>query len=403
MAIIPTLMKVIIGAVLIGAFLAAIILTNRTLLLPVESPTSPLVVAPTPSSSPLPTRLPNPPAEVKAIYFTSWNAATPSRLEEAIRLIKNTELNAIVINIKEETGTIAFNTRSPLIKALKAEEVRLTDFPALINRLHKEGIYVIARIVVFQDQHLPKVRPELAVRNAKTGEVWRDRKGLTWLDPASKEVWDYHIEIAREAARMGVDELNFDYIRFPSDGNLSLLRYPIWDGVKPKHEVIREFFGYLRKELGNLGIPLSADIFGLTTVNADDLGIGQILEHALRYFDFVSPMVYPSHYASGFIGYKNPALYPYEVIKYSLDKAVMRRNALLSATSTDDILVGKPEHQAPVRGEIRPWLQAFNLGADYTPQMIRKEIQAVYDAGLTAGWYLWNPSNVYNAAALLPE
>jgi hypothetical protein len=351
------------------------------------------MVTPTPSPSPFPTRLPNPPKTVKAIYFTSWTASKPSRIEEAINLIKNTELNAIVINIKEETGTIAFKTDSPLIKALGAEEVRIVDFSALINRLHQEGIYVIARIVVFQDQYLPKVRPDLAVKDNITGGIWRDRKGLAWLDPASQEVWKYIVEIAKEAIRLGVDEVNFDYVRFPSDGNLSRISYPIWKSKETtRREVIKSFFAYLRQELKQFGVPLSVDLFGLSTVNSDDLGIGQVLEDALPYFEFVSPMVYPSHYASGFIGYKNPAQYPYEVIKYSLDRAVLRRNALLATTtSTEPLKIAK----------IRPWLQAFDLGAVYTPQMIRKQMQAVYDAGLDAGWYLWNPANRYRIEAFI--
>jgi hypothetical protein len=389
-------MKVIVGiisAVIIGALLAKIISMNHTIVLPVKSPTPVLMVTSTPSPSPFPTRLPNPPKTVKAIYFTSWTASKHSRIEEAINLIKNTELNAIVINIKEETGTIAFKTDSPLIKALGAEEVRIVDFSALINRLHQEGIYVIARIVVFQDQYLPKVRPDLAVKDNITGGIWRDRKGLAWLDPASQEVWKYIVEIAKEAIRLGVDEVNFDYVRFPSDGNLSRISYPIWKSKETtRREVIKSFFAYLRQELKQFGVPLSVDLFGLSTVNSDDLGIGQVLEDALPYFEFVSPMVYPSHYASGFIGYKNPAQYPYEVIKYSLDRAVLRRNALLATTtSTEPLKIAK----------IRPWLQAFDLGAVYTPQMIRKQMQAVYDAGLDAGWYLWNPANRYRIEAFI--
>jgi len=377
-------------------------MTQRSFNIPLAGIAEPNIT-PTPSPSPLPTRLPNPPKEIKAVYLTSWSAGTPSKINEVIQLAKTTEINAVVIDIKDYTGKVVFATDNPLINKMGSVEVRIQGFPALINRLHKENIYVIVRIVVFQDLHLAKVRPDLAVRDA-AGKIWRDRKGLTWVDPASKDVWDYHVAIAKTAASFGVDELNFDYIRFPSDGNLAAIRYPVWKSKEAsEHQVIRQFFSYLRQNLEFTGTPLSADLFGLSTVNSDDLGIGQVLEDAFPYFDYISPMVYPSHYASGFIGYKNPAAYPYEVIRYSLDKAVMRRNALLAATSTDDTVVSEPEHQALVLGEIRPWLQAFNLGADYTPHMIRKEIQAVYDAGLTAGWYLWNPSNVYNAAALLPE
>lgn len=399
--------KLIGGAVFAGALVAAaLVFTNRSWVVDVKNLTAIPAATPNPSPSPLPTRLPNPPTEVKAIYFTSWSAGTPSKVEEAIRLIKHTELNAIVINIKEETGTIAFETANPLIESYHAEEVRIADFPGLINRLHQEGIYVIARIAVFQDQHLTAVRPDWAVKDSRSGGIWRDRKGLAWLDPASHEVWEYIAEIAKEAIRLGVDEVNFDYIRFPSDGNLATLQYPVWkSGEASRPDVLRAFFAYLRRELAPFGVPLSADLFGLATVNKDDLGIGQIIEDALAYFEFVSPMVYPSHYASGFIGFKNPAAYPYEVVKYSLDHAMARRNALLAsvtATTTDATVEGEAR-ETPKIGKIRPWLQAFDLGAVYTPDMVRKQMQATYDAGLDAGWYLWNPANRYNAAALLRE
>ncbi|MBI1974892.1 MAG: hypothetical protein HYS57_00865 [Parcubacteria group bacterium] len=348
---------------------------------------------PIPSPSPSPIPLKQKPDIVKALYYTSWSAGTPSRMNEAIRLAKETEINAVVIDVKDFSGKVTFSTANPLIKKIGSEENRVGDFITLVNRLHQEGIYVIVRIAVFQDQHLLKVRPDLAVRNAQEG-IWRDHKGLGWVDPGSKEVWEYNVEVAREAAKAGVDELNFDYIRFPSDGKLENIKYTFSDlSVRSRRSIIREFFAYLHDSLKDTGAKLSVDLFGLSAVNTDDLGIGQVMEDAFPYFDFVSPMVYPSHYAAGFIGYKNPGAYPYEVIKYSLDKLVARRNTLLNSTSTPTIKVG----------EVRPWLQAFDLGAEYTPYMINREKQAVYDSGLTKGWFLWSPSNKYNPAALSPQ
>lgn len=366
------------------------------------SPTPTPRPSPVPSPSPSPIPLKEKPAVVKAIYFTSWSAGSQTRIREAINLIKSTELNAIVIDVKDYTGKVAFITSSPLIKKYGSEEMRIPDFPALVSRLHQEGIYVIARIAVFQDQELIKARPDLAVRDAQ-GMIWRDNKRLGWVDPGSRDVWEYNVEVAREAAKAGADELNFDYIRFPSDGDLNAIRYPFSDLTKKyRRQIIRDFFVFLSGSLKDTGVKLSIDLFGLSAVNRDDLGVGQYLEDALPYFDFVSPMVYPSHYASGFIGYQNPAAYPYEVIKYSLDNALSRRLAFLqpATTSTSTLPVEEPARHA---AEIRPWLQAFDLGAIYDAAMIRKEKQAVYDAGVTAGWFLWNPSNYYRSAALEKE
>jgi len=337
---------------------------------------------------------------VRAIYLTSWSAATPSRLREAISLAKTTEVNSVVIDIKDYTGTVVFKTESPLIGRLGGSVSRL-DLPALVDRLHAEGIYVIARIAAFQDQHLLTVRPYLAVRDPE-GRIWYDRKGLGWVDPASPEVWEYLVEIGRAAARAGVDELNFDYIRFPSDGDLSALRYPVYDvAVESRRQVIRRFFEYLTTQLRPTGAVLSADLFGLATVRPDDMGIGQIIEDAFLYFDYISPMVYPSHYARGFMQFANPADHPYQVVRYSLVRAEQRRAAFARMLASIPAGTGA---QAPIDriARIRPWLQAFDLGALYPPPVIRTQMEAVYDVGLTSGWMLWNPSNRYPPATFEP-
>ena len=371
--------------------------SSTPLLLPTVG--SPPARAPDPSPGPISSK--KTPETIKAIYLTSWSAATPSRVNQAIELIKNTELNGIVIDVKDYTGKVVFATSSPLIKQIGSEEHRLGDLAELVERLHQEGIYVIARMVVFQDQHLIKVRPDLAVRDS-AGRVWRDRKGLGWVDPASREVWEYNVEIAREAAGAGVDELNFDYIRFPSDGTISELRYPIFDERKEtKREVIRRFFEFLATELRPTGKQLSADVFGLVTIKGDDLGIGQVLEDAFLYFDFVSPMVYPSHYARGFLQFKNPAAHPYEVVRYSLERALWRRARLAEMIGglTIDSFSQEPLHPSEHLARVRPWLQAFDLGAPYPPEVIRTQMRAVYDTGLQYGWYLWSPSNKYQPAS----
>jgi len=325
------------------------------------------------------------PSYIKGIYINSWTAGNQSKMAHLLNLIKETELNAVVIDIKEVDGKIAFDTTSQLIKKLGTEEILIPNLKNLIRQLHQENVYAIARIVVFKDGTLPKIKPELALKN-KSGSLWQDWKGKTWLDPTSKEVWDYHIEIAKEAVKIGFDEINFDYVRFPSDGDISKIVYPAWDNQTSKPEIVREFFEYLNKELKPLGTFLSVDLFGLTMVREDDMNIGQILENAIPYFDFICPMVYPSHYPPDFEGYKNPADYPYEIITMNLAKGKER--------------IGNAETMPTGRqAKLRPWLQDFNLGAIYDKKMIELEKQAVYDTN-SYGWLLWNPSNRYTEEAL---
>jgi len=320
------------------------------------------------------------PPYIKGIYLTSWTAGNSQKIDYIINLIKHTELNAVVIDIKEVDGRIVFDTESKLINELKTERILISNPKKLIEKLHKENIYTIARIVVFKDMALPKNMLGVALKN-RGGELWRDWAGWTWLDPASKDVWDYHIELAKEAIKIGFDEINFDYVRFPSDGDISRIVFPAWDGRASRAEVIREFFKYIDKELRPFNTFLSVDLFGLTLWhdNNNDMNIGQILEYTAPYFDFICPMVYPSHYPEGFNGYKNPAAYPYEIIKANLLKGGER-------------IKGE-------RAKLRPWLQDFDIGANYDKEMIEAQKQAVYDTN-SYGWLLWNPSSRYTEEAL---
>ena len=337
------------------------------------------------------------PPSVKALYMTSWVAGTRDIRNRVVNLVNTTEANALVIDIKDYTGMIAFAVDDPYLKKFDSVEERIPDIKEFIEYLHSKGIYVIGRISVFQDPRLVKLRPDLAVKRSSDGAVWKDRKGISWIDAGAKEAWDYDVAIGKQAYAYGFDELNFDYIRFPSDGDMYNIAYPFSEG-KTKALVMKEFYAYLRQELGSSGAILSADLFGMVTTNADDLNIGQKLEYALPYFDYIGPMVYPSHYPAGFNGYPAPAKVPYAVVKFSMDRAHEKVKALAWSASTT------PEsREAKVHfGQIRPWLQDFDLGADYTAEMVRAQMQAAYDAGLTS-WMLWNAANKYTAGALLPE
>jgi len=334
--------------------------------------------------SPAPTvaknaKLTNPPEKINAIYATFWSASSAAKTDYLISLIKETQANALVVDIKDFSGSIAYKTGDPEIEKYKTESPVIKDVRALVDKLHSENIYAIARIVVFQDPALASVRPDLAVKDVRTGKVWLDSKKLAWMDPSSEEVWKYNESLAKNAFAMGFDEVNFDYIRFPSDGSLDDMSFPFHPENKTKRETIRDFFIHLRGALE--GETISADLFGLVTSASDDMGIGQYLEDAYGNFDFICPMVYPSHFASGFIGYKNPAEHPYEVVKYSGEQAKRRLAALIPEGESEKTL-------------LRPWLQDFNLGATYGENEVRLQIKAVSETS-DAGWMLWDPKNNY--------
>lgn len=331
------------------------------------------------------------PEAVKAIYMTSWVAGSVSFRNELVSLIETTELNSVVIDIKDYSGTVSFRISDPLLISIGSHENRIQDIRQFIKQLHDKNIYVIGRITVFQDSYLANARPDLAIKKESDGTVWVDYKNISYIDPGAREMWDYIVALSKESYAYGFDELNYDYIRFPSDGNMFDIYFPfseervLADPDRGKALILQEFFSYLNQELDSEGVVLSADVFGMTTTNYDDLNIGQILELIEPYFDYIAPMVYPSHYPVGFNNWENPNLFPYEVVKYSLDRGVER---LILANSS------------PLK--LRPWLQDFDYGGDYDVEEVRAQIQAVYDAGLTS-WMLWAASNIYTRGALEPN
>lgn len=352
------------------------------------------------------------PDAVKAIYMSQCVVGTPSFRDKLVTLINETEVNAVIIDVKDFTGKIAFPTDNPAVAPSVTDGCGARDMKDFVKRLHDHNIYVIARITVFQDPFYTAEHPELAVKRESDGGVWKDHKGLAFIDVGAKPFWDYIIEVSKETYDIGFDELNFDYVRYPSDGNMKDIAFMLEPG-ELKADKLEQFFSYLYENLSepwdnNENVPkLSADLFGYTTTNTDDLGIGQVLERALPYFDYVMPMVYPSHYNSGFIGIAKPATSPYEVVHYSMEEAVRRAKLLGSAknsTATTTEMMALREQAKKGHGNInslqlRPWLQDFDLGATYTPEMVRTQMQATYDAGLTS-WALWDAGNTYTRAAL---
>lgn len=366
---------------------------------------------------------------VKGVYMTAVvandksKAATKLR-NNIIRLLDTTELHGVVVDIKETDGVF-------LPESLK-------DF---IAELHKKDIWVIARLVVFNDTVEAKKRPEIALKR-KSGKLWLDQRGNAWLDPASPKTWEYIVGVSKKAIDYGFDEVQFDYIRFPSDGDVENIVYPVFNPkTQQKYDVLRGLFVYLNRELKAYkpDVILSADLFGYVAIQKSDLGIGQRMEDLGDSFDYISFMVYPSHYYTGFkvpadsrrglpaLDYpyksKNAAKVasnqPYDVVYRSLLVAsdfLAGKDVFSKATSS--VPVGEPATTTPLKevlvtaprskAKLRPWLQNFDLAFDtnrgiyYDVKKVRAQIDAAEAAG-SAGWMLWNPNNVYTEPALKKE
>lgn len=316
------------------------------------------------------------PKEIKGIYATGWMAGSVKWFPRLVQFVNETETNAIVIDVKDDTGTLSYHSQVEMVKRIHASENKISDPKAMIQTLRENHIFPIARIVVFKDPFLAKKNPEWAVKDINGG-LWYDRKGLNWVDPYNQELWDYIVDIAKEAIAIGFQEIQFDYVRFTSDGNIKRCVYPFNNG-ESREDVIKDFLKYARAKLQPYQIPVSADIFGLTTSVTDDQGIGQQFEKIINNVDIVSPMVYPSHYAFGTFGLKNPNEHPYETVLRGVSDAKKRID---EAGNTSTIL--------------RPWLQDFSLGYRYDRNEIQAQIKAVEDAGVKE-WIFWNPSCRYD-------
>lgn len=368
------------------------------------------------------------PEQVKAIYMTACVAGTPNFRQQLIQLARETEINSIVIDIKDYSGTISFSPESPAWQpAWAAAECGARDMRELVKTLHENDIFVIGRITVFQDPFYAPKHPELAVLRSDRTTVWQDGKGLSFIDVAAKPYWDHIIELSAESYNLGFDELNFDYVRYPSDGNMSDIYFPSSVAGQygmDKQANLEDFFAYLNKALDeenrfatwrheNTGRAsstpwTSADLFGMTTTNYDDLSIGQVQDRAAPYFDFVAPMVYPSHYPKTYLGLGNPNDYPYKVVYHAMKTGVDRMksettpmNGFLHqriGTSTPAVYK-KPTYDG---NRLRTWIQDFDYGGDYDAADVRAQIQASYDAGVNS-WMIWAPSNRYTRAALQTE
>jgi len=317
------------------------------------------------------------PEEVRGIHVTMALASLEGKLEEYLELVDE-GLNTIQLDVKDENGEVGF-LPSAVPLAIGVGAAKPYYKPREAARLARaKGVYLIGRVVTFEDPMLAAGRPELAIKNPD-GTIWRNRAGLGWTNPYDRRVWDYNVSIAEVAARAGFDEIQFDYVRFPTDGNVDSIVYPNKTSTAPGW-VITEFLHYASKRLKPLGVRVSADVFGLAATR--DLGIGQIPRRIAKYVDAIYPMVYPSHYGPGEYGLDEPNAAPGETVEWSLSD--FRR----------ELRNGK--------AELIPWLQDFSYGRTYGLADVKAQIEAARLMG-ARGYLLWNPLGVYTPGALAPE
>ncbi|HET7230633.1 MAG TPA: putative glycoside hydrolase [Longimicrobium sp.] len=331
----------------------------------------------------------NAPAQIRGLYINAYAAGSRTRLPQLLKIADETEINAFVVDVKDEKG-IRYHTDLPLQHSLEQPgEVTIRDLKALVDTMHAHRLYAIARIVVFKDPILSKARPDWSVK-APGGGLWHDKKGNTWVSPWDPNVWNYNIQIAEQAARAGFDAIQYDYVRFAEPyASLPPQVHPLAKG--DRSDAIAAFLNEAKRRLHPLGVMVQADVFGLVPNDPKDVNIGQQWETVASTADHVNPMMYPSHYLPVHLpGVPKPDLMPYQTIFKSAGMARLRNDRLREAGVT------------PAR--VLVWLQAFNatwLGRnhqDYGPQQLREQKQGVYDVGFE-DWILWSPGSHYEQVA----
>ena len=330
-----------------------------------------------------------PPAPpIKALYVNAWAFGSP-KLWHLVRLADSTEVNAFVVDVKDDTGCLLYDSRVEVARQIGATRcIRARDARARLDTLKAHDIYAIARIVVAKDPLLAERRPQWSVQQRDVGGLWRDRIGSAWVDAYNDSVWIYAAQLAEEAVHMGFDEVQFDYVRFPDEPKEAMANavFPSRRKGETQRSAVRASVAMIVQRLEPLGVPVTFDIFGLTASATGDLGIGQVWEDFTSVADVVLPMVYPSHYYPGSYGYARPNANPYAIVKNALREAIERSRTQAKSAA------------------IRPFLQGFTLGRRlprYTPHEIREQIRAAEELGIES-WVLWNPRSVYQRDSFRP-
>ena len=327
------------------------------------------------------------PRVVRGLYVNRW-AALGQRMWELIDVAKRTEVNALVIDVKDDRGFVLYRSTVPLAREIGADTTMPMSYRrlrAVLDTMRTHGIYPIARIVVAKDPLLAEQKLEWSIkRRSDPAQPWLDKNGKPWLDPHQRGVWQYAADLAKEAVNLGFSEVQLDYVRFPDEKRLVRESvFPLANG-RVRAEVIREQLAFTRNELNGTGVPMTIDVFGLTATDTTDMGIGQRWEQFVDQADVVLPMVYPSHFAPGTYKLANPNAAPHATIDHAMKDAVRRSTGI------------------PNAAKLVPWYQDFTLGPPrYGVSQVQAQIRAGYDNGIRS-WMLWNPGSRYTVAALAP-
>lgn len=331
------------------------------------------------------------PVKVKGIYVSAYVAGNEEMMNNIIANLDATELNAVVIDFKDDEGRITTKVDSAVFGEIGACKAYVPNMMELIQKLKDHGIYVIARVATFRDPYLAENKPEWSLKKGD-GTLYRDNNGLAWVNPYKQEVWDYLIEVGTQAAAVGFDEVQFDYIRFSTEAGMKEVVFDEADTKgRSKTDIITEFTQYAYENLAPLGIFVSADVFGaIIESDQDAQSVGQIYGELAGNLDYICPMIYPSHYGDGNFGLDHPDMHPYETILGALENSKKK----LAPYKTGD----KPQ------AIVRPWLQDFTASylknyIKYGDEEIREQIRAVKDAGYEE-WILWSAANKYHYGGL---
>jgi len=328
--------------------------------------------------------------KAKGIYISS--SYINKKLDEALELVDNTELNAMVIDIKSDGGYITYQMDYEVAQSIGACTSTIGNIEAMIKKLKEHGVYLIARIVSLKDPVLASKKPELALKN-KDGSMFRDSSGLPWVNPYEDKVWEYLIEICKECVNIGFDEVNLDYIRFSTDKGMSNVDFGPKAEEMTRIEVITDGIRKICEVIKPMGAFVSCDVYGaIISSSVDAKIVGQSYFNMSKYLDYICPMVYPSHYGNGYYGLDYPNSHPYELVYHAL------------MDSQKVLYMLDPEEN---KAEVRPWLQDFTATwvkpyFAYGKDEVRAQINGVYDAGYSQ-WFLWNAGISYTGDALNKE
>lgn len=327
----------------------------------------------------------NPKVEVKGIYLNIYTIGSEKKMEKLLKLAADTEINTFVIDVKDDNGALAFEMEIPDRFGIpKKKNYPIKNIEEFMKKMKENNIYTIARIVSFKDPTYAKYNPSKVIVNKETQKPFTNSDGIVWVSAHDRNLWDYNLTVAEEAAKVGFNEIQFDYVRFPASDNGKLDRVLDYRNEKneSKPETIQKYLKYAKERLTPLKTYVSADVYGQVGTFPDDMGLGQYWESISQVVDYISPMMYPSHYMKGAYGVAVPDAEPYKIIRYSLRDSI-NRNENISTPS-----------------DIRPWIQAFTATwvkghIKYNEQAIREQIRAMNDLNVKE-YLLWSPSNNYN-------